>query len=878
MMKTEPNQLLKKAGNSLRDISMDTLKNTATRTTANMLKKVMNSSNNGQHDNQKTVSEFYESASQSEIPVKDIRDGIIITSDNRYVGIIEVLPINYFKKSVKEQVGILKNFGNVFKMDLYKFSIKIVSDTSDASELLYNVNRNCRHKDDAKVKCCLADYVNFVRQLGSKGAVVKRYFFIYEYCGIDGEKSYDFKTIVKQMDAVRNDFITYMYDCGNICVDPDNRTRTYVTTDIVYRFFNRLSCRTESLEARYNRLNTDFRKFNEKYGTDKKVTIADMVAPHGLHFTNRNFIYMDCYFYCYVGIDGEQFPVEVEGGWMDVFDYGVNVDVDMIFKRLPKKATMMTLKPMNKITYSSVRENQNKGKKEKAERAYSKFINNQTVYNKMSGGDNLYDVAIILTLRARTISELDDLARRVKSHIKIKLSLGYDESDWCCESYFRMVMPFLYIAQDVFDRLKHNILSSAIESMYPFTSYQLNDPQGCVIGLNEENQSIVSLNPFNTKMYMNANITILGTSGSGKSFTEQVMGRRMFLNGARCFFIIPKKGYEYRDGCEALNGKFISLMPGSEDRINVLDIRPEGELDESAIGDETKKLNSGSWLAHKVVSVCAWVNLLLGTRKMQLKEYNELRRCLMNVYKKKGITNKNESVYADKENKILKEMPTLGDLYRETADNEILEEIHGVLEDFVTGTASNMDGQTNIKLDGSEYVVFDIDEDKISEDFFSAFLYIAFDYVYSEVKENPLSKDIIFLDEVWKMMLVEAAAKQVHNMVKLVRAYGGSTVIATQEMGDFKKSAGDYGLAVLNNSELNIYLAMKPQDADSTQEIMHLPDDITSQIRKLRKGHAIVVSRDNVINVEVLPSKLEYDTFTTDINDRISNAKKQNAS
>lgn len=93
-----------------------------------------------------------------------------------------------------------------------------------------------------------------------------------------------------------------------------------------------------------------------------------------------------------------------------------------------------------------------------------------------------------------------------------------------------------------------------------------------------DNGTIVSPNWFDTDMFINANMTIIGSSGSGKTFTEELIGRRMYLNGCRSYFIIPKKGLlDYYDGCANIGGTFISLAPGARDRINVMDIRPEGK-------------------------------------------------------------------------------------------------------------------------------------------------------------------------------------------------------------------------------------------------------------------------------------------------------------
>ena len=50
------------------------------------------------------------------IPVKDIRDGIIITTDNRYIKVLEVLPVNFYLKSPMEQQNIIHYFINYLKI------------------------------------------------------------------------------------------------------------------------------------------------------------------------------------------------------------------------------------------------------------------------------------------------------------------------------------------------------------------------------------------------------------------------------------------------------------------------------------------------------------------------------------------------------------------------------------------------------------------------------------------------------------------------------------------------------------------------------------------------------------------------------------------
>lgn len=843
------------------------MKKTATTTTANLLKKALDKSQE-LSNRDSDIEKFYDGAAQSVIPVKDVKNGIIITTDNRYIGVIEVLPINYEKMERKDKIKIINKFKDFFKADFYKFGFKIVSDSSDTSELIRNIRKQNKNIKDEKVKNCLLDYINFVKTLGSRGAVVKRYYFIYEYNGLDGEKANKFEDIAIHMQKKRNDVIAAFSNCGNPCVTYDSiEEQTYATLDFIYRFFNKKSYKSEGLEERQSRLKDDFYDFNYTYNADKKVTIPDLVAPKGIYFINRNYVYMDGRYYTYIGITGDGFPEQVNAAWLECFMYGQYVDIDINCIKYPTDSTKTLLKGYNSITKSSVNEAIER-RQRRAERLLRKYQNNTTVFNRMSSGEDLYRMSIVLTISADTLEETAEVARMLRKHIKEQLALGYDDAFLCSEEYFQLTMPFLVFPPKLFSRLKHDMLSSDLASLYPFVAYQLNDPKGFVMGINDENYSLISLNPFDTSKYFNANISILGTSGAGKTFTEELIGRRMFFNGARCFYIIPKKGYnDYYAGCQAIGGLFISFMPGSTDCINPLEIRPEGKADLSRI-DENTKQEKGSWLSHKITSLCCWINLLLKNRSLSLAENNALTECLMEVYKTKGITSDNTSIYKDLSTGEIKEMPILGELLEETEKRPVLEDISGVIRRFVTGPASNMNGQTNVDLASNRYIVFDVDEDLISEELFSGFLYLAFDCVYAMVKSNIFSRDFVFLDELWKMMIVEAAATQVHNMVKLIRAYGGSTVVATQEMGDYKKSAGEKGISVLNNSELNLYLYMKPEDLQVAAELMNLTEKDKEDIESLVKGKGLLKSHNNTLKIQILPSELELNTLTTDINNR----------
>ena len=253
---------------------------------------------------------------------------------------------------------------------------------------------------------------------------------------------------------------------------------------------------------------------------------------------------------------------------------------------------------------------------------------------------------------------------------------------------------------------------------------------------------------------------------------------------------------------------------------------------------------------------------------MTTKEYNALNSGLVSIYESYGITEFNDSIFADKRTGTLKRMPIIEDLYKYCCRTEALEEVKEALETFVHGNCANMNGPTNVNLN-KEYVVFDVNEDLIGAKLLPSFLFLAFDYVYTEIKTKSKSRDNVFLDEVWKMLKTPSCAEQVQNMVKLVRGYGGATIMATQEIADFINAPGGFGRSVLNNSEITLILNMKEDELKLVSESLKLTNEDRRKILAYERGNGMLIANGNKISVMLEPSSLEYKTFTTDVNDRI---------
>lgn len=58
----------------------------------------------------------YRDSIQAWLPVKNIIGGVVITKDNRFIKILEVLPVNFYLKSPSDQQNIITSYAAYLKI------------------------------------------------------------------------------------------------------------------------------------------------------------------------------------------------------------------------------------------------------------------------------------------------------------------------------------------------------------------------------------------------------------------------------------------------------------------------------------------------------------------------------------------------------------------------------------------------------------------------------------------------------------------------------------------------------------------------------------------------------------------------------------------
>lgn len=801
---------------------------------------------------------------QDFLPVRDIRNGIIETTDDRYVKIIEILPINFLLRSSEEQYNIISSFASWLKISPMKLQFKSVSRKADSDKHVAMVREELSREENQQCRQLGEEYLRLIKDVGNKEALSRRFFLIFQYEPPAGKRSSgeSYADIYGMIQTAVQNAKTYFMQCGNAIVQPEDEDA--FTAEMLYMFFNRSSCVNEPFQSRVERVIVDTMQAKGKIiGLDAVPYIrpANFIAPRGIDFSHYNFVVMDGMYYSVMHIRRNGFPHTVRGGWMSsLINAGEGVDIDVHLRRENRGKTLDKVAQRIRLNRTKLRGMQD------TSTDYEELTGSiQSGYYIKSGiannNEDLFYMSVFITISARTYEEL--LWRRGQMTDLLKsMDMYINECNFRQEAALRSVMPFLCIDPNIEKKAQRNILTSGAASTYMFTSFEMSDDSGVLLGINRHNNSLCVVDLFNTRVNKNANVTLLGTSGAGKTFTMQLLALRMRMRGIQCYILAPLKGHEFKRACAAVGGTYIKISPGSTNCINVMEIRrtlsPEMELI-----DEMDYNSEDSLLSRKIQQLLIFFSLLIPD--MSNEEEQMLDEALVRTYRQFGITHDNDSLYADKAHTRYKRMPILGDLHKLLEANPLTQRLAIIVSRFVTGSAQSFNQQTNVNLE-NKYVVIDISE--LKGKLLPVGMFIGLDYIWDQVKSDRTKRKAIYIDEIWQLIGASSnrqAGEFCQEIFKIARGYGAAAIAASQDLSDFfSLEDGKYGRAIINNSKTKIILNLEPDEAEYVRETLKLTRTEIRSITQFERGEALISSNNNKVPVLVRASKVEQQLITTD--------------
>lgn len=784
----------------------------------------------------------------------DIVNGFIKTNRGKYYCIMEIFPTNFHDKSPGIQNRIIANYSRLARAFPVDGHIYSTSEVTNTRRIIDRIMTACPPGRGKKMVAIRNDYIRTVQKMAVAETVTYRYFYIFgsaERAGVQGKGE---KDILRKMRMLRATISDIFAGCGNLVANPENPD--LYTLDILYKFFNRVSYRTEPILSRILRVNADC----ERAGI--KPTIRDYIAPRGLVLNySPDIMMMDGMYFTYLAMEDIAYPDYLPPDWLNSIQCAAQMDVHFFHHRLPHDSTLKMLKKKNFWGKELAKEMRNADRREDAE---MKIGNNMAIARLMAQGEELLDCSTVLVIYREDPKELIDVRDSIRDKFNtVGTGMQTEYPYYDMEEFFKMTLPIVNFDNSVFKRTKRNFTTSSFATTYCMTQYNLfDDTDRTVVYGKEENGTMVAVNKFNKYLHPNPHMVLVGTSGAGKTWTELALGRRDMVMGIKAYYIVPVKCVGYRDPCTQAGGTYLSFTPDAKDVPNPMELYPETGT--------TQKDKRSSVLSKKIRSLCTFIRMLAaldgsGKYVMSTLDLNRIAAILKRLYADFGMTEDNESIWEDKRAGKKKIMPLFGYWYKRMLDDDRVSDFADLLVPFVSGIFKNFNRQSHMDL-SADMIVCDVDVDQIGEELHPAVMYLAFITMSDLIKSDINVYQSLYLDEVWHMMINSDVGKIINTEIRVLREYHGSVVCASQMINEF--TSNEYGQAIMANSSIKIVMKLEEEEYKRVAAHISMDESDGAYVQKAHSGDMLIISNGSRTRCHLELSLDERIVYETDDKER----------
>lgn len=427
-----------------------------------------------------------------------------------------------------------------------------------------------------------------------------------------------------------------------------------------------------------------------------------------------------------------------------------------------------------------------------------------------SKNERLFHISISIRAYAKSKKDLKLQAEMLK-RICQKNNCTMFPYDYRQEQTLVSTLPLCY--NDI--PVSREMHTSGIAIFVPFTTKELfQDGQATYYGVNTLSGNMIRANRSRLK---NPNGLILGTPGSGKSFSVKREILDCFLTTTDDIIVCDPEG-EYFPLVQALHGQLIRIASNSEQHINPMDISIDDYLFENPmeiIADKSDFL----------ISLC---EIIVGGRYgLSSEERSVIDKCVQRIYKN----------FIESE-PTAEKMPLLSDLQNELKkEGEVALRVSNSLEMFVNGSQNLFNHHTNIDMQ-NRLICFDIKE--LGNQLKKVGMLIVQDTVWNRVSQNREKKKITryYIDEFHLLLKEEQTAKYSAEIWKRFRKWGGVPTGITQNVKDLLQSQEVEN--IFDNSDFVYMLNQASGDRDILAEKLHISKEQMEYVTNSGPGEGLI--------------------------------------
>lgn len=475
----------------------------------------------------------------------------------------------------------------------------------------------------------------------------------------------------------------------------------------------------------------------------------------------------------------------------------------------------------------------------------------------------VYDFQMHIMLTANSEDELTMLKVQVKSYLEAMemraIPLMFEQ-----EKVLKSMLP-IFPRQDVEERIGTPIPSPTIAAMYPFIFDTIKDPGlSTLLGVDFSGGVVL----FNQFLYQqkkehnrnNANMIILGTSGSGKSTAAKLMIRSHIRNDYQIVVIDPEG--ELEGMTKRYGGDYISLGKGGAfGMINPLEVIMDADEEEIKTGQ------SHAVLTRTIQTIKAFMKYY--DPSMPEDVLNVFSEALQETYKRFGIDFGVDFTKLTSEN-----YPTFKDVYatvkgkitampEKTRERDILEQLEIKLRPLVGELRYYFDAKTTIKPE-SDFIVFNIKELlNADSNIRNALFFNILKYAWS-LTLNPNVNTVLMVDEAHVLLTGgnTYGADFLAQVQRRARKYNTGTIIITQQPTDFSDpQVITQGKAIFDNASYYLVMQLRKQAAEDLSKLIDLNEQEIDGIKGYNQGEALFVCGSKRMQITVRVTDQELESF-----------------
>ncbi len=476
----------------------------------------------------------------------------------------------------------------------------------------------------------------------------------------------------------------------------------------------------------------------------------------------------------------------------------------------------------------------------------------------------IFDFQMHVLLSADTEDELENKKLELRTYMTGMdmrgIALMFEQ-----EKVLKSMVP-IFPKQDIEDRIGTPIPSNTIAAMYPFVFDSIKDPGlSTLLGVDFSGGVVL----FNQFLYQikkehnrnNANMLILGASGSGKSTAAKLMLRNHFRNEYKIIAIDPEG--ELEEMCKNFNGDFINLGKGGElGMVNPLEVIVDE--DEGDAGGQ-----SYSILARTLSTLKAFMSYLYPDIEDDvLTLFSDV---VQDTYKRFNIDfNSNfksfksadyptfDDVYATIKGRILS-MP------EHTRERDIMERLELKIRPITKELRYYFNGHTTIEPE-SNFIVFNIRELMNSDSSIrNALFFNILKYAWSLCLDKDINT-VLSVDEAHVLLgsRNELGAEFLAQIQRRSRKYNTGTIIITQQPTDFAaEKILMHGKAIFDNASYYLAMGLKKQAVEDLSKLIDLNENEMEAIKRFSQGQGLFVCGSRRMQINVVLTQDELDSFGT---------------